>query len=57
MLDFLTGNTFVLLGGHVFQQTIGIPIDMNCIPILADYLCMLKRHSAFKAFSRITIEN
>jgi len=25
-----------MLGGHVFQQTVGIPMGNNCIPILAD---------------------
>ena len=36
MLDFLSDNAFVLLGGRVFQQTIGIPKGTNCAPILAD---------------------
>jgi hypothetical protein len=30
MLDVLFDNIFVLLGGQVFQQTIGIPMDTNC---------------------------
>ena len=30
MLDVLIDNIFVLLGGQVFQQTIGIPMDTNC---------------------------
>ena len=29
---------FVLFGGRVFQQTIGIPIGTHCAPLLADLL-------------------
>ena len=36
MLDFLIGNIFVMLGGRVFQQTVGIPMGTNCAPLLAD---------------------
>jgi hypothetical protein len=25
-----------MLGGRVFQQTVGIPMDTNCAPLLAD---------------------
>jgi hypothetical protein len=30
MFNFLIDNIFVLFGGRVFQQTIGIPMDTNC---------------------------
>ena len=33
---FLIDNIFVLFGGRVFQQMIGIPVDTNCAPLLAD---------------------
>ena len=36
MLDLLIDNIFVTFGGHVFQQTIGIPMGTNCAPLLAD---------------------
>jgi hypothetical protein len=36
MLEFLNDNTFVMLGGRVFQQTVGIPMGTSCAPILAD---------------------
>ena len=36
MLNFLIDNIFVVLGGTVFQQTIGIQIGTNCAPLLAD---------------------
>jgi len=36
MLDFLIDNMFVLFVGRVFQQTIGIPMDTNCAPLLTD---------------------
>jgi hypothetical protein len=35
-LDLLIDNIFVLFGGRVFQQTIGIPKDTNCAPLLVD---------------------
>jgi hypothetical protein len=36
MLEFLIDNIFVIFGGRVFQQTVGIPIGTNCVPLLAD---------------------
>ena len=36
MMEFLIDNIFVQFGGRVFQQTIGIPMDTNCAPLLAD---------------------
>ena len=36
MLNFLIDNIFVVFGGTVFQQTIGIPMGTNCAPLLAD---------------------
>ena len=36
MLEYLIDCTFVELGGRIFQQTIGIPMDTNCAPLLAD---------------------
>jgi hypothetical protein len=29
-------NIFLMLGGHVFQQTIGIPTSTNCASLLTD---------------------
>jgi hypothetical protein len=36
MLEFLTYNIYVVVGGQVFQQSNGIPIGTNCAPLLAD---------------------
>jgi len=36
MHEFLIDNIFVMFGGRVFQQTIGIPMGTNCAPLLAD---------------------
>jgi hypothetical protein len=36
MLDSLIDNIFVRFGWRVLQQTIGIPMCMNCAPLLAD---------------------
>ena len=36
MLKFLIDNLFVIFGGRVFQQTIGIPMGTNCAPLLVN---------------------
>jgi hypothetical protein len=36
MLEFLIDNIFVVFGSKIFQQTVGIPMDTNCAPLLAD---------------------
>ena len=36
MLDFLVDNIFVVFGGKVFQQIVGIPMGTNCAPLLTD---------------------
>ena len=36
MLEFLIDNIFVMFGGRVFQQTVGIPMCTTCAPLLAD---------------------
>ena len=36
MLEFLIDNIFVMFGGRVFQQTVGIPMGTNCVPLLVD---------------------
>ena len=36
MLEFLIDNIFVECGGVIFQQVIGIPMGINCAPLLAD---------------------
>ena len=36
MLEFLVDNIFVVFAGKVFQQMIGIPIGINCAPLLVD---------------------
>jgi hypothetical protein len=36
MLEFLIDNMYVVVGGQVFQQSVGIPMGMNGAPLLAD---------------------
>jgi hypothetical protein len=36
MLAILIDNIFAMLGERVFQQTVGIPMETNCAPLLAD---------------------
>jgi hypothetical protein len=35
MLEFLIDNIFVMLGGCVFQQTVGIPMGTNCVVLVS----------------------
>ena len=36
MLEFLIDNIFVVFGGKVAKQIVGIPMGTNCAPLLAD---------------------
>ncbi len=36
IIDFLTGNIYVRLGDEIFRQILGIPMGMNCAPLLAN---------------------
>ena len=36
MIEFLIDNIFVQFGGCLFRQMIGIPMGINCAPLLAD---------------------
>ena len=36
MIEFLIDNIYVKLVGHVYQQTVGIPMGTNCGPLVAD---------------------
>ena len=36
MLEFLIDKIFAMFGGHVFQQTVGIPMGTNCVHLLVD---------------------
>ena len=36
MLECLIDNIFVMFGGHIFQQTVGIPLGTKCAPLLDD---------------------
>ena len=35
--NFVIYKTFVMLGGRVVQQTVGIPMGTNYVPLLADF--------------------
>ena len=36
MLEFLVDNIFVVCGGKVFRHIVGIPMSINCDPLLAE---------------------
>ena len=35
-LTFLLDNTFIRFGTKLYRQVVGIPIDTNCAPLVAD---------------------
>ena len=41
MLECLIDNIFIMFGGHVFQQTVGIPLGTKCAPLLTDFFLYL----------------
>ena len=36
MIEFLVDNIYVRFGGQLFRQMLGIPMETNCNPLLAD---------------------
>ena len=36
MVEFVIYDIYVEFGGHVYQQTVGIPMGTNCAPLVAD---------------------
>jgi hypothetical protein len=59
MLEFLIDNIYVVAGGQVFQQSVGISIGTNCTPLLADLFFVFKwggiHLKAYMRFRRKTI--
>jgi hypothetical protein len=51
MLEVLMDNIFVMFGGRVFQQAVGIPMGPNCAPLLAD-MFLYSYETSYKGFSR-----
>jgi len=45
MLEFLIDSIFVMFGGRVYQQTVGIPMGTNYAPLLVDLF--LYSHRAY----------
>ena len=58
MFEVLIENIFVLFGGRVFQQTVGMPMSINCAPILVDlFLYSYESDFIHRSFSRKTRRN
>jgi hypothetical protein len=51
MLDFLIENMFAMLGGRVFQQTLGIPMGTNFAPLLSDFIRMKNEKKLAQSFN------
>jgi hypothetical protein len=54
MLEFLIDNIFVIFGGRVFQQTVDIPMGINCAPLLVDLFPYSYEAYFIQGFSRKT---
>jgi hypothetical protein len=57
MLKFLIDNIFILFGGQVFHQTIGIQMGTICAPLFADMFLHAYDADFLQGLSRIKIEN
>jgi len=55
MLECFIDNIFAMLGGYIFQQTVGILISTNCAPLLADVFLYSYRASQEKRKAAIQI--
>ena len=51
MINFLLDNIFVRFGNKVFCQIVGIPMGINCVPLIAD-LFLYCYESQFMANSK-----
>jgi hypothetical protein len=50
MLEFPIDNIFVVVGDQVFQKSVGIPMGINCAPLLVDLLLYPYEAELFKCF-------
>ena len=57
LLKFLIDNIFILFGGQVFHQTIGIQMGTICAPLFADLFLHAYDADFLQGLSRIKIEN
>ena len=57
MLEFLVDNIFVVFGGKVFQQMVGIPMGTNCAPLLADFFCTHTKRNSYSLCSQLETKN
>ena len=54
MVELLIDNIYVKFGGHVYQQTVDIPMGTNCAPCVADlflYSYAGKKHPLISLFA------
>ena len=57
MLEFLVDNIFVVFGGKVFQQIVGIPMGTNCAPLLADIFPTHTKRNTYSLCSQLERKN
>ena len=57
MLEFLVDNIFVVFGGKVFQQRVGIPMGTHCAPLLADIFLYSNNAESYSLCSQLERKN
>ena len=51
-LVYLLNNIFIRFGTKLYRQTIGIPIGINCAPLVADLFLFCYERDFMKSLSR-----
>ena len=57
MLRFPIDYIFVEFGGHVYQQSMGIPMVTNCAPLLADTFLYVYETASCSNYKRLVPGN
>ena len=45
-LHYLLDNIFIRFGTKLYRQIVGIPMDTNCAPLVADLFCFVMRETS-----------
>ena len=53
MIDFLIDNIYIKIGSHLFWQCIGIPMSINCAPLLANLFLYSYEVAFFEIYEEI----
>ena len=54
---FLIENMYVQFDGMVYQQIVGIHMDNNCAPLIADLFYIVMRGTLYLTFTSLNVMN